>query len=166
MTNSKSQINSKVKNSKNQSGFGFHIWDFGFVCNLGFGDCNFRREGITLLLVVVLLSAILSISIGIFNVVYGEFRISGEVADSFRALYAADEGIERTLYLDRQDNAICTVVQGRDCFVATDIPVRSGGQYSVRVSKEGGVTAVVVAGQNREGANAARVVKRGFQVIY
>jgi len=34
------------------------------------------------------------------------------------------------------------------------------------VSKEGGVTAVVVAGQNREGANAARIVKRGFQVRY
>lgn len=126
----------------------------------------YQKQGITLLLVVVLLSAILSISIGIFNVVYGEFRISGEVADSFRALYAADEGIERTLYRDRQDNAICTVIQGIDCFVSVDVPVLSGGQYSVRVSKEGGVTAVVVAGQNREGANAARIVKRGFQVRY
>ncbi len=129
-------------------------------------NSKIKKEGITLLLVIVLLSAILSIGIGIFNVVYGEFRISGEVADSFRALYAADEGIERTLYRDRQDNAICTVVQGRDCFVSVDIPVLSGGQYSVRVSKEGGSTAVMVAGQNRAGANAARIIKRGFQVIY
>ncbi|OHA02698.1 MAG: hypothetical protein A3J10_01430 [Candidatus Sungbacteria bacterium RIFCSPLOWO2_02_FULL_54_10] len=137
-----------------------------FLRDSDLGVWVYQKQGITLLLVVVLLSAILSISIGIFNVVYGEFRISGEVADSFRALYAADEGIERTLYRDRQDNAICTVIQGVDCFVAVDVPVRSGGQYSVRVSKEGGVTAVVVAGQNREGANAARIVKRGFQVRY
>lgn len=125
-----------------------------------------QNEGITLLLVVVLLSAILSIGLGIFNVVYGEFRISGEVTDSFRALYAADEGIERTLYIDREQNAICTVVQGADCYVLANIPVLSGGRFSVRVSKEGGVTAVVVAGQNREGVDAARIVKRGFQVTY
>ncbi|OGZ96753.1 MAG: hypothetical protein A2679_02190 [Candidatus Sungbacteria bacterium RIFCSPHIGHO2_01_FULL_54_26] len=137
-----------------------------FLRDSDLGVWVYQKQGITLLLVVVLLSAILSISIGIFNVVYGEFRISGEVADSFRALYAADEGIERTLYRDRQDNAICTVIQGIDCFVSVDVPVLSGGQYSVRVSKEGGVTAVVVAGQNREGANAARIVKRGFQVRY
>lgn len=124
------------------------------------------QRGITLLLVVVLLSAILSISIGIFNVVYGEFRISGEVADSFRALYAADEGIERTLYLDRRGSGICTVVEGADCYVVVDIPVLSGGQYSVRVSKEEGRTAVTVAGQNRAGANSARITKRGFRVTY
>ena len=129
-------------------------------------NSKIKKEGITLLLVIVLLSAILSIGIGIFNVVYGEFRISGEVADSFRALYAADEGIERTLYLDRQRNAVCTVAQSIDCFVAVNVPVLSGGQYSVRVSKEGGSTAVVVAGQNRAGTNAARIIKRGFQVIY
>lgn len=124
------------------------------------------KEGIALLLVVVLLSAILSISVGIFNVVYGEFRISGEVADSFRALYAADEGIERTLYRDRHDHALCTVVEGVDCFVSVDIPVLSGGRYSVRVSKVEGSTAVVVAGQNREGVVSARIVKRGFRVAY
>mgnify|MGYP001594645119 CR=1 FL=1 len=144
----------------------FGHWDFGFDLSLGFCHWDFQQQGITLLLVVVLLSAILSISVGIFNVVYGEFRISGEVADSFRALYAADEGIERTLYRDRQDRALCGVVEGLDCFVAADIPVLSGGRYSVRVSKEGGITAVTVAGQNREGADAARIVKRGFQVTY
>ena len=125
-----------------------------------------RNRGITLLLVIVLLSAMLSIGVGIFNVVFGELRISGEVNDSFRALYAADQGIERTLYLDRQEDTICPLVQGIDCFVLADVPVQSGGSYGVRVSKHGGVTDIVVAGQNREGANPGRVVKRGFQVTY
>src|SRR3989338_10000544 len=68
-----------------------------FLRDSDLGVWVYQKQGITLLLVVVLLSAILSISIGIFNVVYGEFRISGEVADSFRALYAADEGIAHPL---------------------------------------------------------------------
>lgn len=125
-----------------------------------------RQRGITLLLVIVLLSAILSISVGIFNVVFGELRISGEATDSFRALYAADQGIERTLYLDRQRGTICSLIQGIDCFVSVNVPVQSGGQYTVRVSKQGGITDIVVAGQNRAGANPGRVVKRGFQVTY
>ena len=142
--------------------FGYWI----FFRHSGLGIWGFRQEGITLLLVVVLLSAILSIGVGIFNVVYGELRISGETADSFRALYAADEGIERTLYRDRQSRALCVIVQGVECFVAANVPVLSGGRYSVRVSKVGGSTAVTVAGQSREGVDAARVVKRGFQVTY
>ena len=124
-----------------------------------------QREGITLLLVVALLSAILSISVGIFNVVIGEFRISGEITDSFRALYAADEGIERTLYRDRIVRAICTGVQGTDCFVATDMPVKSGACYTVQVSKTP-KTQITIAGQYRCGVNPTRVVKRGFQLGY
>ncbi len=57
--------------------------------------------GIALLLVVVVLSALLSVSLGIFAVVFGEAKISGEMTDSFRAIFAADQGMERMLYCDR-----------------------------------------------------------------
>jgi Tfp pilus assembly protein PilX len=125
-----------------------------------------ERDGITLLLVIVLLSTILSISVGIFNVVIGEFRISGEATDSFRALYAADQGIERTLYRDRVQQALCTVVEGPDCFVASDVSVLSDACYTVRVSKLSGATAIAIAGQYRCGTSPSRVVKRGFEVTY
>jgi len=118
------------------------------------------------LLVIVLLSAILSISVGIFNVVLGEFRISGEASDSFRALYAADQGIERTLYRDREQQALCVVAQGPDCFVAQAVTVPSEACYTVKVSKVSSATTIVIAGQYRCGSNPSRVVKRGFQVIY
>ncbi len=129
-------------------------------------NSKLRQQGITLLLVIVLLSAILSISIGIFNVVIGEFRISGEASDSFRALYAADQGIERTLYQDRQQQALCTVVPGPDCFVAEGVAVPSEACYTVRVSKGASATTIVIAGQYRCGSNPSRVVKRGFEVTY
>ena len=125
-----------------------------------------NQEGITLLLVVVLLSAMLAISVGIFNVVEGELQISGETSDSFRALYAADEGIERTLYLDRNEQAICTVVQGQDCYVLENVAVRGDACYTVRVSKQDTATSIIIAGQYRCGPNPRRVVKRGFQIVY
>ena len=134
--------------------------------HVAFGFRHVCQEGITLLLVVVLLSAILAISIGIFNIVLGEFQISGETSDSFRALYAADEGIEHALYLDRNLQAICTVAQGADCYVAQNVAVRGGACYTARVSKGGQSTSIVIAGQYRCGPDPGRVVKRGFQVVY
>lgn len=71
---------------------------------------NNAEKGITLLLVVLVLSALLSISLGIVSSVLTEIRLSGELADSFKALYAADFGIEKLYYLDRVADAICNPV--------------------------------------------------------
>ena len=87
---------SKIKNqndrakSKKARGAGFR--NFAFVR---------KRAGVVLLLVVVILAALLSTGMAIFAVVFGEARISGELVDSFRAIYAADLGMERMLYCDR-----------------------------------------------------------------
>lgn len=60
-----------------------------------------EQRGIAFLLVVVLLSAMFAISVGIFNAIFGQLIISGEIANSFLSLYAADQGIERALYCNR-----------------------------------------------------------------
>jgi len=128
---------------------------------------SFEQRGIILLLVVVILSALFSISIGIFNVVLGELKISGEIADSFVAFYAADQGIERILFRDRNQGAICTVSSGPNCYVLTPpAGVVSGGCYSIRVNKVSGTTQIIASGQYRCGINPSRVVKRGFMVTY
>ena len=147
----------KLKSSRLRSGY----QNFTF-CILHFA---FKKEGITLLLVVIILSALLSISIGIFNVVLGQIRISGEIADSFVAFYAADQGIEKMLLRDRVLNEICPT-PGANCFPAQTFDVESGACYTIRVSKTGGSTEIVVSGQYRCGINPMRVVKRGFQVTY
>jgi len=124
------------------------------------------KRGIALLLVVVLLSALLSISLGIFNVVFGQLKISGEISDSFVAFYAADQGIEKTLYRDRIQGELCTIAPGPNCFVETNIDVQSGGCYTLRLSRVSSSTEIITSGQYRCGANPNRVVKRGFQVDY
>lgn len=57
-----------------------------------------NNKGVTLLLVVVVLSAVLTISVGIANIIFGQIKISGESGDSFLAFLAADRAIERKLY--------------------------------------------------------------------
>lgn len=124
-----------------------------------------KDEGISLLLVVVLLSALLSISIGIFNLVFGQIRISGELGDSFIAFYAGDQAIERTLYRDRVREELCPL-GGIACHNEGPTDIASGGCFAIVVSKANGVTEIISSGQYRCGTGASRIVKRGFQVSY
>ena len=131
---------------------------------------NFRKEGITLLLVIFVLTALLSISIGIFNVVFTELRISGEITDSFIALAAADEAVERAFYLDRQQvPPLCSISLGVNCFVESRT-VSSGACYVLRVDKTfvnastNNVT-IKATGEYRCGAGILSV-KRALSVSY
>src|SRR3989344_2612838 len=95
------------------------------------------QKGITLLLVILVLTPLLSISLGVFAVVFTELRISGEIADSFVALYAADEAIERGLYLDRnQPASLCTPVVGVGCqYVGAQVQLSNSSCYILKVDK-------------------------------
>lgn len=98
-----------------------------------------ERSGITLLLVILVLSALLSTSLGIYNVVFTELRLSGEIADSFVALYAADEAIERGLFEDRDAAPFCLPAPGRiaNCYDSGWVTVTSGACYRLRADKSG-----------------------------
>ena len=62
------------------------------------------RNGITLLIAVILLAAFLSIGLGILNILLGQITIGIQESASFHAFYASDIGMERTLYRDRTLN--------------------------------------------------------------
>ncbi len=134
-----------------------------------------KKKGITLLLVVAILSSLMSISMGIFNIIFGQIRISGEIADSFLAFYAADQGIERILYLDRVTHVndtygICTGA-GIPCYQEFNVPAISNGCYDITVNKTSVpvTTEIKVLGQytGKPGCSIAnRVVKRGFNLTY
>jgi len=140
----------------------------------------FEEKGIVLLLVLLILSSLLSISIGIFNLTVGEIRISGEIVDSFIAFYAADQGIEKTLYLDRvSQNTVCVNAQGNpvngnDCYTDDQILSNQSG-FNVKVSKTPNSVEIRAVGQYQCpgivgpgmcGTDTFRVVKRGFSVTY
>lgn len=66
-----------------------------------------NNRGVTLLLVVVVLSAVLTISVGLANIIFGQIKISGDSGDSFLAFLAADRAIERKLYEVLVQRNIC-----------------------------------------------------------
>jgi len=123
-----------------------------------------NSEGITLLLMVVILSALLSISVGIFNVVLGQIQISGDLNDSFIAFYAATEAMEKVLFMDR-NLGICTGASGDPC-AQGPINIASGGCYKMRVVKSASDTSLETVGQYRCGASPSRVVKRRLLLTY
>lgn len=95
------------------------------------------RRGFTLLLVIALLAAFLSIALGIINILLGQVIIIGQAGESFGALYAADIGMERTLYRDRDplQNICGTPVdafgKSVNCSGKVDLP--NGACYTVTV---------------------------------
>ena len=129
-----------------------------------------NRKGFTLLLMIVLLTAFLSIGIGIVNILLGQVIIIGQAQESFKALYAADIAMERTLYRDRMQNA-CTTPPNCGTGI-TPIILSNGACYLVSVqlgpsaSCPGPDTRCVeVTGQDICGGNQ-RFVRRSFNVRY
>jgi hypothetical protein len=63
---------------------------------------NIKRDkkGASLLLTILIMSAILAIAMGISKLSLGEIKISRELPQSFIAYYAAEAGIEEGLYAD------------------------------------------------------------------
>ena len=59
-----------------------------------------KTKGVTLLLAVFISTMALTLGIGVFNLVYGQLRLSGAAKESFIAFYAADSGVECALYWD------------------------------------------------------------------
>lgn len=81
-----------------------------------------KKGGVILLFVVVILTAIFSISIGVFGVILGQVRTSETFESSYIAVYAADQAVERTLYRDRHENEFHLGTNK-----LPDTPVTSGG---------------------------------------
>src|SRR3989344_9167761 len=126
-----------------------------------------EREGMTLLLVVVLLAAFLSIAAGIFQIAFTEYRLSGELSDSFRALYAADEGIERLFFYDRVlDSALgCS---GSAACVGTPevIDLGNGTFMELQLLRDAAAQTVVTAvGEFRCGGSPI-AVRRALEATY
>ena len=64
---------------------------------------KFQERGITIYLAMLMLSTALTTAIFVSTVFVREFKISKEVADSLKAVYAADTAMEYTLYQSRVD---------------------------------------------------------------
>lgn len=134
------------------------------------------NKGIALLLTVILASAILTIGVGVFNILYGQLIIVGKAEYSFQALYASDIGTEQTFYRDRQQGA-CTTGGCDMPLGAYSYPYGPDNNLCYHVDVDitpgcgGGVTTrcITVVGQYTcipDVATATRFVRRAFELVY
>jgi len=61
-----------------------------------------QNFGFTIFLALIVISSILAVGLGVFDIVFREMRLSGLGEESQLAFYAADTGIECALYWDRK----------------------------------------------------------------
>ena len=133
-----------------------------------------NHKGIALLLVILLLGSFVSISLGIFNTVFEELNISGEIGDSFKAAYAADRGVERTLFRDRITTppatspplSACPNIDPSLCTETVTFPATQGGCYTMTLTRTGPDTLINVFGTYPCTASPKRIVRRAYSVSY
>jgi len=68
-------------------------------------SCNFMKNserGVSLIITFFILVIILAVVLSISVILYSEIKIIRNIGDSVVAFYAADSGVEKTLYYDRQ----------------------------------------------------------------
>lgn len=75
------------------------------------GSAQYRRRkpsgsGFVLLFAVTLAALLLAIALGVTNIAFRELKFSTNARDTNDAFFAADTGIERALFLDKNGNAV------------------------------------------------------------
>ncbi len=76
-----------------------------------------KEKGVSLIITFFVMIIILAVVLSISIILYGEAKVLRNVGDSMVGLYAADSGIEKVLYYDRQvkpsNGAVCST--NSDC---------------------------------------------------
>ncbi len=91
------------------------------------------QNGFSLLITLFVMGICLAVILGIGAILFNSIKMIREIGDSVSAFYAADSGIEKTLYYDRSskmipENAkrglcnICNSCSGFDCRNCKEIP--------------------------------------------
>ncbi len=94
----------------------------------------YNEKGAAILLALLILTVVLSIAFGISALMWGETKLSQDVPRSLKAYYAAEAGIERALYDERQGSGVVDIPR---CSVSLD-----GSSYGIDVTISGDTTTI------------------------
>lgn len=99
---------------------------------------NKKQSGVALLLTVIILSVVTLVSVFIVNIVSNELKLTGDINDSKKAIYAADSGVEWQLYQIRQGASVASPVMSNGATVSVTVTgsfpsftIKSLGSYNV-----------------------------------
>lgn len=66
-----------------------------------------KQKGVSIFLAIVILTSILAIALGVTSIILPQIKTSGNISDSIKAVFAADTGIECSLYNIRKTPTVC-----------------------------------------------------------
>jgi hypothetical protein len=129
------------------------------------------QRGFVLLITLVVMTVLLSISLSISTILFGELVITEDVGASFVALHAVDTGVERTLYRDRV-RSDCTPANNycsKGFTQSPHNPLPGGACYRVQATGPTNgcpsLRCITVTGQDTC-SNAQKFVQRRFFISY
>src|SRR3989344_7397808 len=61
-----------------------------------------NQKGVSLIITFFIMTILLALVLGISTILFNEIKIIGNIGNSVSALYAADAGIEKTLFYDNK----------------------------------------------------------------
>ncbi len=140
-----------------------------------------NMKGFSLLFTLLIISLMFSVSLGVYNLIIGEIRLSGTGRESQLAFWAADSAAECALLWDIKPPGLAksafatssqalincagqTKTVGGSPLSSYSLSFESGSCASVTVEKNSSETIVISQGQNTCGAG--RAVQRGIKVSY
>lgn len=90
---------------------------------------NNNQKGVSLLITLLIMGALLSIVIMISRLNLGELQLTRNIPDSAIAYYAAEAGIEKALYDERISGGASNAA---DCSVSLD----NGSSYGLTITRD------------------------------
>ena len=91
------------------------------IANKKFRQSMAKQEGVALLLTMIILSVVTLVSVFIVNIVSNELKLSSDINDSKKAIYAADSGVEWQLYQIRQGATVASPVMSNGAIVSVTV---------------------------------------------
>jgi uncharacterized protein (UPF0333 family) len=115
-----------------------------------------NEKGVSLIFTLLFLTTLLAAGLGMANLMLKEIKISSNIGHSVPAYYAAEAGIEKTLYTARKGDGISHPYQNNEA-------VFSNCSFSVQSTQEGippGIPWIIKSVGTFQG------VKRGVEIEY
>jgi hypothetical protein len=109
------------------------------------------QKGISLMFSIFILTFILSIALGGASIVIRQVQITRNIGYSVISFCAADSGVEKVLFKDREDPAL--IPNG---YQEVDMPLGNGAEYTVTVTK-GGDTIIESKGRYKHTSRAIEI---------
>jgi len=78
-----------------------------------------KQKGVSLIIVLFIMIIILGVTVSISTILYSELKVIRNIGNSIVGFYAADSGIEKILYYDKQVLPIVYSTPTTDCTVET-----------------------------------------------